>query len=241
MEHKIVEEFMDMIYPPRCPVCGEVKKEKNRLACSDCLEKLSWIQEPQCKKCGKMLATAEQEYCFDCGKMQYHFESGYPLWNYDDVMRKSIADFKYGGRREYGKFYGEAMVQRYGKKFLSLKIDAIIPVPIHHTKRKERGYNQTEIIADIVGKKLGIPVWKNQLVRIRKTMPQKELKQQERLKNLEEAFAIKEKYHLPEGTKVLLLDDIYTSGSTVEACTKVLLNAGIKKVYVTTLCIGKGY
>lgn len=241
MEHKIVEELMDMIYPPRCPVCGEVRKEKDRLTCRGCLEKLSWIREPQCKKCGKMLGNEEQEYCFDCTKMQYHFESGYPLWNYDNVMRKSIADFKYGGRREYGRFYGEALAWRYGDKFLALKIDAIIPVPVHHTKRRERGYNQTEVIADTVGKKLGLPVWKNQLIRIRKTMPQKELTQHERLKNLEEAFAIKNQYHLLKDAKVLLLDDIYTSGSTVEACTKVLLNAGVKKVYVSTLCIGKGY
>lgn len=241
MRHKIVEEFMDIIYPPRCPVCGEVKKEKSRLTCSGCLKKLVWIQEPQCKKCGKMLAGGKQEYCFDCSKTQYHFESGYPLWNYDDIMRKSIADFKYGGRREYGEFYGEALVQRYGNKFLALKVDAIVPVPVHYTKRRERGYNQTEIVADILGKRLEIPVWKDWLIRIRKTMPQKELNQLERLKNLEEAFAIKKQYYLQDDVKILLLDDIYTSGSTVEACTNVLLKAGVKKVYVSTLCIGKGY
>lgn len=241
MIEKIPEELIDIIYPPRCPVCGEIKREKSRLTCRECLKKLIWIKEPQCKKCGKMLVSKEQEYCFDCSKVQYHFESGYPLWNYNDVMRKSIAAFKYGGRREYGKFYGEALAKRYGAKFLALQINIIIPVPVHHTKRRERGYNQTEIIADILGEKLGIPVWKDWLVRIRKTMPQKELNQQERLKNLEEAFSIEKRYKLQENLKVLLLDDIYTSGSTVEACTKVLLKSGIDKVYVSTLCIGNGY
>ncbi len=241
MIEKIAEELIDIIYPPRCPVCGEVKRGKKKLACNGCLERLTWIKEPQCKKCGKMLESEEQEYCFDCNKVQYHFESGYPLWSYDDIMKKSIADFKYGGRREYGKFYGTVLAERYGPKFLALQVDVIVPVPIHDTKRRERGYNQTEIIADTLGRELGIPVWKDWLVRVRKTMPQKELNQQERLKNLEGAFAIKKRHDLQGNTKVLLLDDIYTSGSTVEACTKVLLKAGADKVYVSTLCIGKGY
>lgn len=236
-----MEKIIDAIYPARCPICGQIKREKNAYTCKTCIEKLSWIQEPKCKKCGKMIANEGQEYCLDCSRLQYHFETGYPLWNYNEVIQKSIADFKYAGRREYGEFYGEALAIRYGAEFSKLELDAIIPVPIHRTKRRERGYNQTEIISDILGEKLNLPVWKDFLIRNRKTMPQKELSQRERLKNLEEAFSVKDQKNFINGANVMLVDDIYTSGSTMEACAKILLKAGIEKVYVTMLCIGKGY
>ena len=112
--------------------------------------------------------------------------------------------------------------------------DAVVPVPVHKSKYRERGYNQAEILANGIGKRLGIPVMPDFLVRSKKTLPQKQLSDKERLKNLQEAFMVNKKAGccLSMPAKVLLVDDIYTTGSTIEACTNVLLKHCVKHVYL---------
>ena len=114
-----------------------------------------------------------------------------------------------------------------------------MPVPVHPHKRKVRGYNQAQLLAEELSKKIGVPVYKDYLVRIVDTSPQKELNDKARLGNLKNAFKLNE--NAIKLKKVLLVDDIYTSGATIEACTKVLLSAGTKEVFYTSVAIGKGY
>ncbi|MEG0565580.1 MAG: phosphoribosyltransferase family protein, partial [Hungatella sp.] len=116
--------------------------------------------------------------------------------------------------------------------------DALVPVPIHASRRRRRGFNQAELLAYGIGGKLGIAVYPEMLIRDKKTMPQKKLNPQERLLNLEQAFAAG--VADPAVESVILVDDIYTTGSTIEACTRTLRKMGIKKVYFLTICIGGG-
>ena len=160
---------------------------------------------------------------------------------YDQNMSRSISAFKYKGKKEYADFYVDEILKAYEDIFRRSKLDVLVPVPIHKTKYRERGYNQAELIATGIGQKLKIAVDIHLLQRIRKTLPQKELDDKERLKNLEQAFVLnrkemKETYH-----KVLLVDDIYTTGSTIEACAKLLMDAGVREVMYTSICIGQGY
>lgn len=197
-------------------------------------------------KCGKPVLNDEQEYCFDCVKHKHHYERGYSVFVYDDIMKQAIGDFKFRNKKEFGAFFINEAVSRYGSRITDLNPDALIPVPIHASKKRFRGYNQAEIICNGIGHELGIPVVNDLLVRNRKTMPQKQLNDLERLKNLEEAFeynvelADKFKNEGIRLSKVIIIDDIYTTGSTMEACTNVLQANGVEVIYFISICIGRG-
>lgn len=235
------DEVINLIYPRRCPICEDILTPKDKLIHKDCRSQLVLIAHPKCLRCGKPVETKEQEYCFDCSKKSFHYTRGFPCMKYDQNMSRSISAFKYKGKKEYADFYVDEILKAYEDIFRRSKLDVLVPVPIHKTKYRERGYNQAELIATGIGQKLKIAVDIHLLQRIRKTLPQKELDDKERLKNLEQAFVLnrkemKETYH-----KVLLVDDIYTTGSTIEACAKLLMDAGVREVMYTSICIGQGY
>ncbi|MFW6680610.1 double zinc ribbon domain-containing protein [Lacrimispora sp. AGF001] len=230
--------IIDLLFPRRCPVCDGIVMPKGRLICPDCVRVLSFVKDPVCKKCGKELFSSDMEYCFDCVKHRRTFEYGRALINYDEHAKTSMAKIKYKNKREYLDFYGDAISLRYEKLIRRMEADGLVPVPVHPSRKKERGFNQAEVLAQKIGAKLNIPVFPDILVRNKKTMPQKALNPTERLKNLEEAFMPGK---IVAGVKnVILIDDIYTTGSTVEACTRVLKKSGINKVYILTICIGRG-
>jgi ComF family protein len=240
----LLETILDMVYPLRCPVCGEIVIPKSEKVCSQCRQKLSYINEPRCKKCSKPIELEEMEYCNDCAQKNFHFQKGYAVWLYDDVMKRSIANFKYHGRKEYAKFYIQEIVRIYGKTLKQLMPDVIVPVPIHKSKYLKRGYNQADILARGLGKELNIPVLSRLLIRNKNTLPQKQLSDKERLRNLTKAFIFDEitaDNYKKNLNNILLVDDIFTTGSTIEACTNVLRVQGIENIYFITLCIGKGY
>ncbi len=160
------------------------------------------------------------------------------LLNYNEISARSMAQIKYQNRREYLDYYSEEMVRRLGHRISRMKAQFLVPVPVHPARKRQRGYNQAEELAVRLGKLTGIPVCTQALVRIKKTAPQKELTAGERLKNLEKAFAVRKEF-LPPGTDgVILVDDIYTTGSTAEACSRVLKSAGAGRVYILSVCIG---
>lgn len=231
------------------------------MICPDCLKKVPFVQEPTCLRCGKEIASAEIEYCYDCSHHVRSFERGFALAVYDPVMRESVRRFKNGGRMEYADWYCEAIWQQYGEELQRLKIDAVVPVPLHRSRRNERGYNQAELLARRLARKLGVPMWPKALIRTRKTTAQKYLGGRERQRNLEAVFALGrlskksvmerimaqitgEKLLENEpgtlrGKIILLVDDIYTTGGTAEACTQVLRKAGAEAVYLVNVCIGE--
>lgn len=233
----------EFVYPRRCPVCEEIVLPKGNKICVLCKDKLEYLKEPLCKKCGKPILSKEAEYCYDCTKKKFHFVQGIALLSYNDALKESIARFKFHGKREYADFYVEEMIAGLKKEILRISPDALIPIPIHSSKRRIRGYNQAELLAKGLGKEVQIPVINQLLVRNKKTLPQKELNDKERLKNLEQAFAINIEFPAQaKGLKrLMLVDDIYTTGSTIETCTKVLLAHGFQEIYFISLCIGKGY
>lgn len=233
----LTDQFLDILYPRRCPVCGEIVMPKGALICGECFGKLSFVKGPVCKKCGKQVAGESVEYCYDCSRHKHSFEYGLALLNYDEAARHSMARIKYKNKRQDLDFYAEAVSQRYGASIKRMNARALVPVPIHASRRRQRGFNQAELLADGIGRKLGLPVWGDALTRNKKTAPQKKLSPKERLENLQQAFEIGT---LPgERDSVILVDDIYTTGSTMEACTRILKAAGVRHVYFLTLCIGQ--
>lgn len=238
---EIIDKILDIIYPPACPVCGKalpIAKGMRSSVCVECEKKLAYIDESHCLKCGKELEDAEKQYCYDCGRVEHIYTQGIAAFSYTEGIKQSIYRYKYKGRREYAAWYGEKVAKRCGMQIAVWNPDVIIPVPLHKDKLKKRGYNQAELIAIELGRRLGIPVNAECLMRGKNTAPMKELSENERTKNLENAFFLKDdgvKYN-----KVMLVDDIYTTGATVDACAKTLKTAGVQQVYCVSLCIGKG-
>lgn len=239
----MLEEILGFIYPRRCPACGKIAVPRGSMICDTCKTAFHIVKEPRCKKCGKNILSMQDEYCYDCNRKKLHFEYGMALWDYEENLRKSIAEFKYHGRAEYGSYYAEQLAGHFGEEIRRIRPDILVPVPIHKSKLRMRGYNQAEIISKGLENILNIPSRNDILIREKKTLPQKGLNDLERKKNLQGAFAVKESFlkNKEPIQKVLLVDDIYTTGSTAEACTQVLLAAGIDKVYFISLCIGHGY
>lgn len=187
-------------------------------------------------KCGKALESPDAEYCMDCRKKGHAYDRGRALFRYDDRMRDSIAAFKYKGRREYKDFYAREMAEAFAVQIARWKPEALIPIPLHPSKKRKRGYNQAELLAKALGERWSLPVKSKILIRRENTQPQKELNERQRRENMKSAFKICE-----DGVKfktVLLIDDIYTTGSTMDAAAAVLKEKGVKKVYF--LCIGIG-
>ena len=217
----------------------DVAVPKKRGICEKCVPYLSYIEEPKCQKCGKSVAQAEVEYCYDCMTHVRSFEEGVSLLDYSlPWVRRVITQIKYYNHRQYLDVLCRELAEKYKDKIKKWNCEVMIPVPIHSSRRRERGFNQAEEIAIRLEEEFGIPTDCTVLKRVKKTLPQKELNNRERMENLTKAF-IAEKPR-KQYKRILLIDDIFTTGSTAEACTRILKEKGIEMVYVLTLAIGRG-
>ena len=228
--------ILNWLYPKRCPVCHQILRGKGKV-CPPCKSKLYYIREPKCKKCGKEIEKNEEEYCKDCQRFSHSFDKGAAVFAYDERMRRSISMFKYHNRREYAAFYASEMYEQC-KSFLELcKPDVLIPVPIHKQKRRKRGFNQAELVAKELGKLLHVPIDCKCLIRTEKTTPQKELTRRQRKENLKKAFQAADQEITYE--RILIIDDIYTTGATIDAVCDILREKNAKNLFFLTICVGR--
>lgn len=233
----ISNSLVDILYPPVCFACGRVSRgrKENSYICPSCAKKLSYVNEPFCYKCGKPLSNDDAELCYDCSKKNRNFERGVSLFEYDDIMKKSIVSFKEHGKSEYAEYYAQELFKRYEKYYKRWDIEAIIPVPVSKKKLIKRGYNQAELIATHLSKLLHVRVEKNIVEKI-DSEQQKKLNIDEREKNSKRSFILGK--NIVKLSSVLIVDDVFTTGSTVDYISYLLKNAGCKKVYYTAVCIG---
>lgn len=235
--YKGISQVIDALFPKICPVCGDILPTGGGYIHRSCYLKLKPVKEPVCKKCGKPVVNSVHEYCFDCMRTRHTFDMGKSMWLYNKYAQNLIVNYKYGRRQEIAPFLASELEERYLKWIRQLRPDLVIPVPVSPDRMKTRGFNQAGLIAEQLSRASHIPYDEKALIRIRQTKAQKSLRKQDRLKNLSGAFQA-DKSRLSGVEKVLLIDDIYTTGSTLEICSRQLKAAGVNEVYFITICTG---
>ena len=240
MLKKVTNSMLDLVYPRRCPVCMDILQGegKSQGICISCRGALEYVLPPVCLRCGKHVDDEEQEYCIDCRRRNRNYLRGFPVFIYDGAVKDSVIAFKYKNKREFAYFYAKEIMHRYGRELLEIQADGMVPVPAHPSRYRKRGYNQAAVLAAALSREIDIPVYDGELIRVVKTHAQKDLNDKERYNNLKKAF--KRKRNGVKLETVILVDDIYTSGATVEACAEILKKTGVQSVYYTSICIGRG-
>jgi len=232
----IWEYFLELLYPNTCCFCGKTNKNSR---CFVCEKEIEYVKEPVCKICGKPISREEKECCADCERESHFFEQGKSVWIHKGPVRGSIYQFKYHNRRIYGEYYAKEMCRLYKEKIREWDIDLIVPVPLHPKRKRQRGYNQAAVLAKLLGKHLRIPVEEHCVLRTKNTKPQKALENKERKKNMKDAFSVQKLKK--EWKNILIIDDIYTTGSTINEVAKCLKKKGAQKVFFLTISIGQGF
>lgn len=228
--------IFDTIFPNfTCLVCGgEINQSKNKNVCDACSATLP-RNERVCDKCGCGVGTHDF-VCVRCKNIKdtpWHFSRARSVFPYQDPITGLILRLKYNGEGDVAKFVASLLAETFTK--YKMEADVIIPVPLAPKRAKERGYNQAGLIAAELSKILNVPIQDNFLVRVKHTEAQKKMTLKERQENLHGAFEIKPPYSAIKGRRVLLVDDVFTTGTTADECARVMKKAKPKSIEVLTI------
>ena len=202
----------------------------------ECRGRFKLIEEPRCFKCGRHISEAESALCPECKDKKHGYVYGFPLYEYNETASNAMIDYKKNGWKSHGDFFAEEMADRLAGYIKRQKPEVLVPVPITKGRYNERGFNQSEYLADKLGEKLGIPVDSAILIRTGKAVQQKSLSGKERKENRFygiECACVQVPYR-----SICLVDDVYTTGGTLNACTEALLGAGAVEVGFMTIFAG---
>ena len=229
-----VQKVLNLVYSPRCYNCGvSLGAFDNQILCSECRKRIRLNTPSFCKKCGASVDIGLSS-CPNCRNGAYAFDGAYSACIYEGVVKECIHNFKYSSRLRVKHLFWQLM-NDFAVNHIELKnIDLIACVPLHRAKFKERTFNQSEILGAGLSKSLGIPLMKNNLVRIRPGEPQIALDRNKRFEDIKGSFKLLRPSAVKERS-FLLVDDVFTTGATADACAKVLKKAGADSVTVFTL------
>ena len=241
---RIGNEMLDLVYPPGlyCICCGKIIDDSRTYRlCNDCMRSMNWNTGRCCSRCGRPLADTDPgEKCFGCAQKEAAgretgFDRGHACTGYGACAQSVIFALKYGGRADIGDTLGEIlydmMISEYGAEGLTAMYDIVTPVPVHADKLKKRGFNHAELIGRSFANRAGLRFDPGMMVRTRGTVPMKGLGPEERRANIRGAFDIRNS-RLPhiEGARILLTDDIFTTGSTIDEIASLLKCHGASRV-----------
>ena len=241
---KIGSGALDLLYPMSlyCVSCGKIiDASRTYRLCNECMEAAKWITDRHCSKCGRPLSENDPgEKCFGCSgagasAMVRSFDKGHACAGYGAVEQSLIFAFKYGSRSDIGVTLGEIMYDRmlaeYEADELAGMYDMVIPVPVSRAKKRKRGFNHADIMAESFAERAGLRCDSGVIIRTRDTAPMKGLGPEERRINIEGAFEIrKRKLPAVRGADILLVDDIFTTGATIDEIASLLKDAGASRV-----------
>jgi ComF family protein len=239
----IFRQFIDLIYPPRCPICGGFLRDKGANSdqpgfpiCLACLDDFTEITHPCCSICSRPFESwvEEDHPCEACLRKRPFYTRLVVPYLYEGTLMTAVHQFKYGGKNHLAKSLGPLLAEFAEEQLSETDSVLVMPVPLHPKRLKERGFNQSLLLARHVTTQLNAELDFLSLKRIRYTQPQTGLKKDERRKNVRKAFGLTD----PKGIKgrtVILVDDVATTGNTLNECARTVRRAGAENVYGAVL------
>jgi len=224
-------DLLDFIFPGYCYICNLSLPNPDKYLCSRCLEKLPVLRTPFCSSCKIFLDDLPAGH--NC---QRPLHSVYSLWTFAEGVETLVHKFKYEGKVGLGKKLGQFLAQQLSTQSFWTEMETIIPVPLHPSRIRERGYNQAEVLAQSIADCTEVKLASKALRRCRNTKDQTRLSAAERKENVKDAFRVSEGIDLSKMT-IMLVDDVITTGATLNECAKTLKQKGAKKVYASTLAV----
>jgi ComF family protein len=232
-----LNDVSDVIFPPRCLGCGEIFHPLNRkVFCPACEEEVKFITGSLCPVCGTTFSDspAGSHLCGDCLENEPYFSRARAVFSYETIILDVIHQFKYGSNISVGALLASLMADFSFPDVDFSDHSLIIPVPLHIKRLRQRGFNQSLLLARALAKKWQIPVNFSLLKRHKFTLTQTGLHKTDRKQNIKGVFEVSDKKNIAD-KNVILVDDVYTTGATINECAKTLTKAGAQKVTVLTL------
>jgi ComF family protein len=237
---KLLDGGLNLIYPAICQICREERATKDEsYICVSCRKKVRVLEPPFCSKCG-IPYDGEIDGVFACGEckdVDLKFDSARAAVRVNAFMLDVVHKYKYGRWMWFEKFLGGLLVQAAATELGKERWNMIVPVPLHSLKKREREFNQADRLAKYLSRAIGVPMNTAILKRVAPTQSQTRLTRVERTENVKKAFALRAPVDL-KGMKIILIDDILTTGATTSACAGILRKAGAEKIQVWTVARG---
>lgn len=234
----LARRLLHAVFPADCASCGaRLTDDPVPFFCRTCWAGIKPLSPPSCPRCGLPFASAvaltfsPDHRCLSCRKHPPAFTRAWACYAYEPPLQQAVHLFKYRGKVVLAKALGRLLWQAWPR---TPEIDVLMPVPLHPSRLRAREYNQSLLLADQVSRDLRVPLVFDNLVRLRATPPQTELSRTERLANLRRSFAVRRPADVA-GKRVLLVDDVMTTGTTFNECAKALRKAGADDVYAVAL------
>jgi len=228
----------DLLFPLSCKMCGiSIRMGETPGLCESCWSTIQFLDGPCCPRCGKPFASeaalsySPNHQCGDCREKPPYYDRAISVAHYDKALAEAIHLFKYSKKTQWSRPLGRLLLKRVSDLG---KFDVILAVPLHPKRLRQREFNQSLLLAREVSLETGLPLQVDNLCRVRWTQPQIELNGEERRKNVRRAFEVKRPDQV-EDRCVVLIDDVFTTGATVNECARILKRAGAKSVAVLTL------
>ena len=235
MLNVILEFILNLLYPPKCMFCGKQIDNKDKHYCKSCYYKLSFTEEPKCLICGSYL-PGNEKICISCKTIRRYIDVNYPVFYYDGAIKEALLKHKFCGKMWYYKPFAEFIFENIKDKVKN--IDYIVYPPVNNKTFYKRGYNQSELISNELGKMLSLKVLKKCIFKKFDNEKQSNMSGKMRFKNVKGVFDVKDEFKEElKGKTILFVDDVYTTGATSNECAKLLKKYGATSVVVTTLCI----
>ena len=229
-----LRSIASLFYPPYCVICA-ADVEFDYYLCDSCREKAPRIRAPFCATCSEPFSGAITDTftCANCAHRSLHFEAAVAVYRSRGIVRRLVHQFKYGHQQHLRHPIAEWLWETLSDPRLRGRhFDTIVPVPLHPARERERGFNQAALLAELLSKRTGIPL-RNLLLRVRYTTTQTAYDRQERMENLKDAFCLRKNADV-RGSRMLLVDDVLTTGSTVSECARILKEGGALSVHAAT-------
>jgi ComF family protein len=228
-----IQGLLDFAFPPLCAGCGEFSEDPSGL-CTACMMRIDWYEDPFCLTCGDFIPAGES--CERCGERSLLL---FPAGNYVDPLKKAVINYKFHGATTLASSIAERVVHRFRDRIGHRKPALLVPIPLHPSREHVRGYNQAELFSRALSDLLDLPVETECLFREKKRRPQARLRKSDRAANVEGVFAVDHEVAAElQDSRVILVDDVVTSGSTVLEAARVLESGGVQVVGVISMAHG---